>query len=112
MKNKIAIFILSLVAVSASAQIHVGFTIGPNFSNQKWVSNHQKFETATKTRLQYHLGAIADFPLSTNVSIQPEMLFSYNGSEMNSDVPLNLQYSKFNLGYLKMPIWPEQVTSP
>jgi outer membrane immunogenic protein len=103
MKKAILLLFIVLSMNSIKAQIQLGIIAGPNFSTQRWISNTYKLGNV-KTRLQYHIGAIADIPIAEEFSVQPELLFSYQGSDLTTEANLLETFNRFNLGYLKLPV--------
>jgi hypothetical protein len=95
----VTVFICTLV----QAQVRVGFTAGPNYSKQIWKSNSYLMQVSDY-RFQYHLGANIDIPIAEDWSINPEVLYSYQGSILRQENSVLQNYTKTNLGYLKMPI--------
>ncbi|MEM6516269.1 MAG: porin family protein [Bacteroidota bacterium] len=71
-----AVFLVSLTTY-AQGDIRFGAKTGVNFS---------KFggDSAADGRTSFHIGAIAEFPISDTFSVQPELMYSGEGSE-NAD---------------------------
>lgn len=97
MKRIVILFAVLAVAATASAQIQfaVGVKGGPNFANLD-----VKDPAATyKNRSGWHGGAFALFKF-TKIGIQPEILFSQQGST----IKFNSQNLKANYSYINIPI--------
>ncbi len=103
MKRIFFCLLLITAANSVFAQIRLGAIAGVTFANQKWVSNTQTMP-GIGTSAQFHIGATADVPISAELSIQPELYYSSQGTSLSSNFPLISNYNKFNLGYLKLPV--------
>lgn len=82
MKLKL-IIVLLFVSTATFAQFGLGIKGGMNFSNFN-------IDDAS-SRTGYHFGAFAHVPISKNIGIQPEVLFSSQGAEV-LDTKVNLKY--------------------
>jgi Outer membrane protein beta-barrel domain len=103
MKKLFFLIGLIIMAKGLQAQIKIGVIAGPTFATQKWNSNGNPLDASIKTLLKFHVGATSDIPLSASFSFQPELYFSYQGASFEQSNPLLLNYTNYNLGYLKMP---------
>lgn len=76
----------------------IGLRAGLNLSNM-YVGDDI---TTNKMKVGYHVGLFAKFPISRGFSIQPELLYSNKGSELNFGQE-NGEY-RFNLNYIELPV--------
>ena len=93
-------FLLLFVSISVKAQseLRLGVKGGVNFANVGG-----DFTNNTKGVFGFHLGGLAEFPIVTNLTFQPEILFSAQGSEHNTmatDGPRIIT----NLNYVNLPL--------
>ena len=121
-KNKMSRIILSillvalLMASNTQAQITFGARVGFNLTNL-----YQKDEQGDMKGLDwkpgFQIGAVVDYPLLNDLSIQPGILFATQGAKTETkvsghkakatinlhyiQVPINLQY-KYDLNYIKL----------
>lgn len=95
MKHFFSLLLVVLCAVAAPAQsFRLGLKAGPSLSN---------FTGANLTsgrRLAAHAGLVANCPLNSRFSVQPELLFSMKGDENQS---LGAT-AHLNLSYLDVPV--------
>lgn len=94
MKKILLTFLVALFFTGAYAQMGAGIKAGVNFANQ----DIENFETESKTG--YHFGAFLEFNTSGNFSIQPELLFSSQGSR----ITLQNVKEQWNFSYLTVPV--------
>jgi hypothetical protein len=73
-------FLLATMYTFAQAQLAIGVKAGPNFAKLDGTSAEGTF----KNRTGYHFGAFALIKL-TKIGIQPEILFSQQGSKIKTD---------------------------
>ncbi|MDR2293527.1 MAG: porin family protein [Prevotellaceae bacterium] len=107
MKKIIFITLIAFVSFETSAQFKLGIKGGWDFENFNIsgnVGNQLKKDKSTS----WNLGAVAQFPLTGNLHLQPEVLYSTQKSTLNSGnakteykmsyfkIPVNLLY-KFNI---------------
>jgi outer membrane immunogenic protein len=103
MKRSLSLAIAIFCSSVAFAQFSMGLVIGPSFTTQRWSSNAELF-TGTKTRTQFHLGLTSDIPVAARFSIQPELMFSYQGWKNTQELTNLINDYTYNIGYLKMPV--------
>ncbi|UII19531.1 porin family protein [Fulvivirga ligni] len=73
-------------ALGARAQgVGLGIKAGANFANV------DVGDVDTDSKTGYHFGAFVDLGLNENISIQPELLFSAQGTSID-DVDINMNY--------------------
>jgi len=107
----IFIITFALLSSSISAQTYFGFKVGFNGSNIGGDNNLKGIKPAM------HVGAVAEIQVSDLFSIQPELLYSIQGSQKKNDVsqqnlPPSVQasrgeresYIKNNNHYITLPI--------
>jgi hypothetical protein len=104
MKQILLGFIICFSLNQVKAQVRLGVFAGPSISTQKMVSNNQKVG-GVKSRYQYHLGMLADIQLDKfNMwHLQPELIYSYQGSKQVSDLSNLINETTTNLGYFQLP---------
>jgi hypothetical protein len=98
MKKLMLVVLLAGFSFYASAQVQfaLGLKAGPNFSS---INTDASAGENYKSRTGFHGGAFALIKL-TKIGIQPEILFSQQGS----DVKINNQNFESNFSYLNVPI--------
>ena len=84
---KKVIFLFAFIFLSSnsihSQVVKFGFKAGANFSDLKG-------DLETKTQLGYHFGVISEIKLLQNLTLQPELLYSTQGADVNSTVIKNI----------------------
>ncbi len=99
MKKTFLLLVLAVVGVSTSsnAQEYWNFGIkgGANFTNM----TSDGFED-NNSRTGFHLGVLAEIPVSDRFSIQPEVLYSTQGTK---DEGSNYT-DEYNLDYIQVPV--------
>lgn len=95
MKRTLLTLLVALVVSGAYAQVGAGIKAGANFPNQ----DIQNLDTESKTG--YHFGAFFDISVSDNIGIQPEILFSKEGTKFDdiTGTARSIDYS-----YLTVPV--------
>ena len=105
MKKIIFTGILSIlfVGISFAQAPRIGVTAGLNVSNMTTKSDGQSETNDFKAGFQ--VGVVADFAITENFSIIPELLFSQRGAkhEVKGDAN-NYEKSSMTLNYLQLPI--------
>jgi hypothetical protein len=89
-----AIISICLLSITASAQISLGLKGGLNVSNLNGLNDLEDVET--KALVGFHFGAFTTFNLGRNFAIQPELVFSTQGTKVE-DVDENLKVNYFNI---------------
>ncbi len=95
----LSFFIFTLSTIKAQEFVHFGAKGGINLTNLR-SDNFAK----TSSRTGFHFGLLAEVPLSNKISIQPEVLYSTQGTEadvITFEGNLNIDY---NLDYLQVPV--------
>lgn len=92
----IAAMVMSTTFVAAQESVYFGAKGGINFSTFSG-DGFSDFDEDTKSRTAYHLGLLAEVPVSERFSIQPEVLYSAQGfdileNEDGEDVEFQLDY--------------------
>lgn len=91
------VFLVAIAATAFSqAQFAIGIKGGPNFAN---LNTDASAGTNYKNRTGFHAGAFALIKL-TKIGIQPEILFSQQGSTVN----ISSQNYKSSYSYVNIPI--------
>src|SRR5690606_13158772 len=86
-----AVFILTC-SIAANAQLlRFGVKAGPNFAN----FNGGDIDYSSRT--SFHAGAVAEIKATTNFSIQPEILYTSQGADVEG-------IGDFNLDYVAVPV--------
>lgn len=105
--KKIILSAVALAAFSFTAQaqeMKFGAKAGVNFAN---VSGDDAFGD-TKTLTGFHAGVLAEFKLTENFSVQPELLYSMQGAKVEGATVIGTSVESFEgkrkLGYLNIPI--------
>ncbi len=89
--------LMCLFFSNANAQfLQLGVKGGINFSNYGGDVDGVDFKTITS----YHFGVVAELKLLENLALQPELLYSAQGSDIDA---LQVQY-KNEVGYIALPI--------
>jgi hypothetical protein len=99
MKMKIslvAVFCLAFSAAFSQAEFAIGLKAGPNFAN---IDTDASAAETYKSRTGFHGGAFALIKI-TKIGIQPEIIFSQQGSTVEID---NEEYEN-NFSYVNVPI--------
>ena len=97
MKKIIVIAFLIFGAFTANAQLlQFGIKAGPNFSDLDG-------DIDSEGRTGFHIGAIAEIKAGANFAIQPELLYSAQGSKFRSGIFIG-EESKVNYDYLTVPV--------
>lgn len=78
----------------AQAQLRIGIKAGPNFSDIDG-----NIAPDTKMRTSFHFGAIAELKLPGSFALQPELLYSSQGAEVNDDAFKDITYD-----YITVPV--------
>lgn len=99
MKKIAFVFIITLVSGTAwsQAQLSIGLKGGPNFAS---IDTKESAGANYKNRTGFHAGAFALIKL-TKIGIQPEILFSQQGSSVKYSGQPNLES---NFSYFNVPI--------
>lgn len=95
----ILLSIMSLVKIQAQENLQFGIKGGANL----YRLNFKEFGTDSRT--DFHLGLLAEIPLSKEFAFQPEIVYSSQGAR-SSDVPSfdGRVYYDFELDYIQVPL--------
>lgn len=93
-KILLSVFALCAFAAVSNAQISGGLKAGLNFANQNYDADGLSISPDARTA--FHFGAFANLSLSDNLGLQPELLYSAQGSEFDG--------SESNVNYLTLPV--------
>ncbi|MBT8319794.1 MAG: PorT family protein [Gramella sp.] len=99
MKKTFLLLVFAVVGISSSsyAQEYWNFGVkgGVNFTNM----TSDEFED-NKSRTGFHLGVLAEIPVSDRFSVQPEVLYSTQGTEDEGSNFTN----EYQLDYIQVPV--------
>lgn len=93
MKKIIVLAVLLLGTLTASAQLKFGIKGGANFSDLDGIS------IDTKMRTGFHFGVLAELKLPANFALQPELLYSSQGADVNEEAFDDIKYD-----YITVPV--------
>lgn len=98
------IFLLSIIAVlsiSAQAQDDISFGVkgGVNFAS---LTGDDADDLDGRT--SFHIGVLVEIPISDEFSIQPELLYSQQGSQVTDSFDGITIDNRLNLDYINLPI--------
>ncbi len=88
----IAVFILSSSLAANAQLLKFGVKAGPNFAT---FSGGDDIEYSGRT--SFHAGAVVEIKATTNFSVQPELLYTSQGADVDG-------YGDFNLDYVSVPV--------
>lgn len=104
MKNLFFIFAITVLAFSTSfaqGELRMGIKGGLNLASiggDAYVTGTSGFDSRTS----FHLGGLVEIPISDKISVQPEVLYSAQGSKFNFGFTTGS--SDIKLDYLNIPI--------
>jgi hypothetical protein len=90
MKKVLFVVAILVASVAVQAQVKFGVKAGGNLS--MWGGDDAE---DSKSKFGFHVGALANIPVSSMFSVQPEVLFSAEGAKFESggdDINYNLNY--------------------
>jgi hypothetical protein len=96
MKRMILVLIAAGSAMFASAQIRYGVKAGYNLANLTFSPS----QTGVSSKSDFSAGLLASIPLLAGCSLQPEIMYSGQGTSFND----SLATGKLNYGYLNVPV--------
>lgn len=96
----VAIALFGFTAVSAQEYVMFGAKGGVNFSS--FSGDGLSAFTDDKGRTSFHLGLVAEIPMSERFSIQPEVLYSGQGYDLVSRD--NANDVEYQLDYINIPV--------
>jgi len=97
MKKLILFTALIITSFTANAQLlRFGLKAGPNFADLEGDGLYN-----TKTKTGFHFGALLEIKAGDNLRIQPEVLYSTQGTEIKSG---SLNDDKINYDYVTVPV--------
>ncbi len=97
----IATMIFSTAFLNAQEYVYFGAKGGVNFSTFSG-DGFSDFEGDAKARTAYHLGLLAEVPVSDRFSIQPEVLYSAQGYDI-TDIE-GMDDLEYRLDYVTVPL--------
>ena len=95
----IAVAFFGITAVSAQESVMFGAKGGVNFSNM----SSDGFDD-NNSRTGFHLGLLAEVPLTDRISVQPEVLYSTQGTEARRMVQGTSYLGEYKLDYIQVPV--------
>jgi hypothetical protein len=103
----LVLMVVTLVSVSASAQLSIGAKAGLN------LANFGADAEDTKVKPSFHVGGYLNLPVSESFSIQPELLFNVMGAKVSEEetysdpdfgnITEKMQYNT-SLAYISIPV--------
>ncbi len=93
MQKKYIIVLVFLITISLHSQTYFGFKVGANLSNIKGDNPLEGIKPAM------HVGGVVELQVSDKISVQPELLYSMQGSQNKDDASL-----KNNNHYIVLPV--------
>ncbi|MEM6360064.1 MAG: porin family protein [Bacteroidota bacterium] len=100
-KTLFTVFSLFAFAVAANAQISGGVKAGVNFANQDYEASG--FSVSPDGRTAFHAGAFFTIMFADQLGLQPEILYSGQGSTFESVSP-GFDDIEQNFNYLNIPV--------
>ncbi|MFT3934374.1 MAG: porin family protein [Chitinophagaceae bacterium] len=102
MKSLLLSFIALAIACSSSAQIQWGIKGGMNISNMRLVPKPANSIFDSEYHLKFGLtaGALLNVPLTKNLSLQPELLYSMEGSKVSA----TYEKGTLRLNFIQLPV--------
>ncbi len=106
---QLAFFFFSISCIQAQQNtVSYGVKAGVNLST---ITGEEIFDR-TKPKIGFHLGGILEVPLSDRFSLQPELLYSYQGSKFEREIEIFSETDLFvptvkntlKLSYLVVPV--------
>ncbi|MDR2650870.1 MAG: PorT family protein [Prevotellaceae bacterium] len=102
MKKVLLITLVALLGIAtANAQIKVGAKAGVNLSTLSDMDD-------AKFKLGFHVGGFAEFAISDRIAIQPELLYSTQGTSFSESLTEEgitaTADVNFNLSYINLPV--------
>lgn len=94
-----AMVIFAFTTVTAQEFVRFGAKGGVNFTNM----TSDGFEDRN-SRTGFHLGVLAEVPMGTMFSIQPEVLYSTQGADATFPLGNTQNRSEFRLDYIQVPV--------
>lgn len=103
MKKLILITILAVFGFSTTTTaqefVYFGIKGGANFSNM----TSDGFED-NNSRTGFHLGLLSEIPVGESFSVQPEVLYSTQGTEANRVIAGDSYEGEYQLDYIQVPV--------
>jgi opacity protein-like surface antigen len=93
MKKVILFAAFAVVAFATQAQVKFGAKAGMNLANLSGDISDNKMKVG------FNVGGLVNIPVSENLSVQPEILYSAEGTKFGGSSTVDL-----NLGYVNIPV--------
>lgn len=95
----IAMMLLGTTLMTAQEYVRFGAKGGVNFTNM----TSDGFDDRN-SRTGFHLGLLGEVPVSRNFSIQPEVLYSTQGTEASTNIAGVNTTGEYKLDYIQVPV--------
>ena len=103
MKKIILLGLMSILFVGITfAQTRIGITAGLNASNLN--SSSDGYSESGDFKAGFQAGLVADFAITENFSVIPELLFSQRGAKAKDDSEGLMKGVSLTLNYLQLPV--------
>lgn len=103
MKKTVLLFAIALIGIGATANAQeywkFGVKGGVNFTNM----TSDGFDD-TNSRTGFNIGLLAEIPAGDRFSVQPEVLYSTQGTEATRTVAGNTYTGEYQLDYIQVPV--------
>jgi Outer membrane protein beta-barrel domain len=103
MKRAFLVFLCAAAVSTVEAQVQFGVKGGLNITSM--VGNDVDVD-GVKMKLGLHVGGLARLPITEQIKLQPELVFSTQGAQSQNGEKVNL-----NLNYLNVPVLAQYHTS-
>ena len=105
----ISVAVLLMVSLNGFSQMRYGLKVGANFANINQKFTLAGFEIATKIRLAYNIGAILEYELNEDISLQSGLQLTNKGYSLDLEDGLSTGqsvdgYNRYSITYLEVPI--------
>jgi hypothetical protein len=101
MKKIVFLFLAAMALATANAQIQFGVKGGLNLANVSVSGDNGGNSYSMKP--DFHIGALVSIPAFSTFTIQPELVFSGQGSKVKDNDPADPS-GTFNFQYLNVPV--------
>jgi len=98
--KKVVFLLTALLSVSISQAQDFTFGVKGGLNIASVGGNAYSGLGGLGSKIGFHLGGVAEFPISEKIAVQPELLFSLQGTKWNYGVGGD----DLNLGYVNLPI--------
>ena len=98
------IFSIAIVAISfisANGQAKFGVKLGGNFYT---LGGDDTKNSDVKSKVGFNFGGLANIPVTEHFSVQPELTYSIQGTQLDNYGGTNGDRINFNLNYINVPV--------